>query len=59
LHLQDSFYEPIQRIAQAMAQPIESILLKALQTSLPNLDGLPAKQIAELTQLETLDNTLI
>ncbi|MDM8562919.1 hypothetical protein QUF54_06145 [Candidatus Marithioploca araucensis] len=59
LHLQDSFYEPIQRIAQAMAQPIESILLKALQTSLPNLDGLPAKQIAELTQLETLDNTAL
>jgi hypothetical protein len=59
LHLQDSFYEPIQRIAQAMAQPIESILLKALQTSLPNLDGLPAKQIVELTQLETLDNTAL
>jgi len=59
LHLQDSFYEPIKRIAQAMAQPIESILLKALQTSLPNLDGLPAEQIAELTQLETLDNTAL
>jgi hypothetical protein len=59
LHLQDNFYEPIKRIAQAMAQPIESILLKALQTSLPNLDGLPAKQIAELTQLETLDNTAL
>jgi hypothetical protein len=26
LHLQDSFYEPIRRIAQAMAQPIESVL---------------------------------
>ncbi len=59
LHLQDSFYEPIKRIAQAMAQPIESILLKALQTSLPNLDGLPDEQIAELTQLETLDNTAL
>ncbi|RKZ73418.1 MAG: hypothetical protein DRQ57_14395 [Gammaproteobacteria bacterium] len=59
LHLQDSFYEPIKRIAQAMAQPIESILLKALQTSLPNLDGLPDEQIAELTQLETLDNSAL
>ncbi len=59
LHLQDSFYEPIKRIAQAMAQPIESVLLKALQTSLPPLDGLSDEQIAELTQLETLDNTAL
>ena len=59
LHLQDSFYEPIRRIAQAMAQPIESVLLKALQMSLPPLDGLPAEQIVELTQLETLDNSAL
>jgi len=41
LQLPDKFYEPIMRIAQTMAQPIESVLLKALQTSLPPLDGLP------------------
>lgn len=56
LHLPDRFYEPIQRMAQAMAQPIESVLLKALQTSLPSLDGLPTDRFAELTQLERMDN---
>ncbi|TGO02176.1 hypothetical protein PN36_29250 [Candidatus Thiomargarita nelsonii] len=55
LQLPDKFYEPIMRIAQTMAQPIESVLLKALQTSLPPLDGLPKEQISELTQLETWD----
>jgi len=55
LHLPDKFYEPIMRIAQTMSQPIESVLLKALQTSLPPLDGLPKEQISELTQLETWD----
>ncbi len=56
LHLPDRFYEPLQRMAQAMAQPIESVLLKALQTSLPSLEGLPTDMIQELTQLERLDN---
>jgi hypothetical protein len=56
LNLPDKFYEPIQRIAQATSQPIESLLLKVLQNSLPPLDGLPKEQIEELTQLETWDD---
>ncbi len=59
LELPDQFYEPIRRIAQTMAQPIESVLLKVLQTSLPSLDGLPAEQIAQLTQLETWENATL
>ncbi|MEN8214954.1 MAG: hypothetical protein ABFS56_00955 [Pseudomonadota bacterium] len=50
LHLPDKFYEPLMRIAQTMHQPRESVLLKALQTS---LDDLPKEQISELTKLET------
>jgi hypothetical protein len=56
LNLPDNFYDPIKRMAEAMAQPIESVLLKALQSSLPPLDGLPNDIIQELTQLEILDN---
>jgi len=59
LDLPDQFYEPIKRIAQTMAQPIESVLLKFLQTSLPSLDGLPAEQITQLTQLETWGNSAL
>jgi hypothetical protein len=56
LNLPENFYDPIKRMAEAMAQPIESVLLKALQSSLPPLDGLPNDIIQELTQLEILDN---
>lgn len=59
LNLPDNFYDPIKRMAEAMAQPIESVLLKALQSSLPPLDGLPNDIIQELTQLEILDNNAL
>jgi DNA integrity scanning protein DisA with diadenylate cyclase activity len=49
LNLPDQFYKRIKRIAQTMAQPIESVLLKVLQSSL--------EQIVQLTQLETWDNS--
>ncbi|MBE7557133.1 MAG: hypothetical protein HS126_39355 [Anaerolineales bacterium] len=59
LTLPDKLYDPIQRIAQATDQSVETVLLKALQTSLPPLEGLPADLIQELAQLEGLDdNTL-
>lgn len=56
LNVPDNFYDPIKRMAEAMAQPIESVLLKALQSSLPPLDGLPNDIIQELNKLEILDN---
>jgi hypothetical protein len=56
LTLPDSFFQPIQRTAQATNQPIEELLLHALQSSLPPLEGLPDDVIENLTALETLDD---
>lgn len=56
LTLPDSFFQPIQRTAQATNQPIEKLLLHALQASLPPLEGLPDDVIENLTALETLDD---
>ena len=56
LTLPDSFFEPIQRTAQATNQPVEERLLHALQASLPPLEGLPDDVIENLTALETLDD---
>ncbi len=56
LTLPDSFFQPVQRTAQATRQPIEKLLLTALQTSLPSLEGLPDEVAGNLTALETLDD---
>ncbi len=56
LTLPDSFFQPIQRTAQATNQPIEELLLHALQASLPPLEGLPDDVIENLTALETQDD---
>lgn len=56
LTLPDRLYEPIRRIAQATNQPLETVLLTALQASLPPLDGLSAEMADELGRLEELDN---
>ena len=56
LTLPDSFFQPIKRTAQATNQPIEDLLVHALQASLPPLEGLPEDLIENLTGLETLDD---
>ena len=56
LTLPDSFFQPIQRTAQATNQPIEELLLHALQASLPPLEGLPDDLRENLTALEMLDD---
>ena len=56
LTLPDSFFQPIKRTAQATNQPIEELLVHALQASLPPLVGLPKDFIENLTALETLDD---
>lgn len=56
LTLPDSVLQPLKRTAQAMRQPIEELLVTALQASLPALQDLPDELIADLTALETLDN---
>lgn len=50
-------FQPLQRTAQATKQPIENLLLNALQTSLPPLDELPDEIMENLTSLETLGDT--
>lgn len=57
LELPDRFFQPLQRTAKATKQPIEHLLLNALQTSLPPLDELPQAIIENLTSLETLSDT--
>jgi predicted transcriptional regulator len=56
LTLPDRLYEPVQRIAQATNQPLEAVLLTALQASLPPLEGLSADIANELAELEVLDD---
>ncbi len=56
LTLPDLLFEPVQRIARATNQPVEAVLLKALQVSLPPLDGLPDAMADALAGLEELDN---
>jgi len=56
IQIPDTLYEPIRRAAQATNQPLETVVLTALQTSLSSLDGLPADMQAKLVSLETLDN---
>jgi len=59
LTLPDRLYQPVQRIARATHQPMETVLLTALQSSLPTLDGLPPDLAQELIELETWDNATL
>ena len=56
LNLPDKLYQPLQRMAQATDQPMEIVLLTALQSSLPTLDGLPSGLAHELSELEMMNN---
>ncbi len=56
LNLPDSIFQPLQRSAKATKQPVESLLLTALQASLPSLEGLPLELRQNLTELELLDD---
>jgi hypothetical protein len=57
LNLPDNFFQPLERTARATRQPIEKLLLNALQNSLPPLEGLPPEFIENLTALENLENS--
>ena len=56
LSIPDQLYAPIERTAQATHQPIEAVLLSALEASLPPLEGLPPYLVQELTSLELLED---
>lgn len=59
LNLPDNIFLPIARVAQATQQPVEELLLTALQASLPPLEGLPDDISENLSALETLDEQLL
>ncbi len=56
LTVPDRLFQPLQRVAEATNQPVESLLLTAIQSSLPSLDGLPDAMFHRLTELERLDD---
>ena len=56
LTVPDRVFQPIQRVAEATDQPIEALLLTALEASLPPLEGLPPELMDDLIELERLDD---
>ncbi|MBC8447857.1 MAG: hypothetical protein H8D78_08915 [Chloroflexi bacterium] len=54
LELPHTIYLPARRMAEATDRPLEDLLVRALQASLPPLDGLPAELTEELIELESL-----
>jgi hypothetical protein len=57
LELPDNFLKPLKRTAKVTKQPIETLLLNHLQTSLPPIEDLPKDLAANLTLLENLDDS--
>lgn len=56
LDLPDAFYSHLKRLAQGSHQPVESVVLTALQASLPSMDDLPAHLVTDLQSLEVMDS---
>lgn len=59
LTLPEGLYQPLARAAQVMSRPIEDVLLNALQSALPSLEGLPEPLLQELNALEGLENAAL
>lgn len=53
LQVPRSIYQSAWRTARVVKRPIEDFFVMILQSSLPSLEGLPKKTIAELTALES------
>jgi hypothetical protein len=56
LELPDTIYQPARRMADATRRPLTDVLVSALQASLPPLEDLPPTLVAELVNLEQLDD---
>lgn len=56
LTLPKQLEDSIRRMAHATRQPVETLLVSALQASLPSLEGLPYDLAQELIELENDDN---
>lgn len=59
LTLPNRLIEPLRRMATATHQPVESLVLTALEASLPSLEGLTPPLRDELSALETQDNNAL
>jgi len=59
LTLPDKLYDPIRRMAEATQQPVERLVVLALQASLPSLEGLSTNLAQELVGLELYDNAAL
>ncbi|GEM_PF-390960 len=55
LAIPDNLYNHVHRLARAASKPVEKVLMTAIHTSLPSLDGLPADMVRYLTDLENRD----
>lgn len=56
LDLPEALYARVERQARGSRQPVEDLLVKAIQASLPPPDQLPSDTIALLQDLELMDN---
>jgi len=56
LELPEAIFLPAQRMAKAIHRPVADLLVRALRASLPSLDELPPTLIADLVDLEKLDD---
>jgi hypothetical protein len=56
LELPEAIFLPAQRMAEAIQRPLAELLVRALKASLPPLEGLSPFLVAELVDLEKLDD---
>ncbi len=56
LELPETIFLPAQRMAEAIQRPLAELLVRALKASLPPLEGLSPFLVAELVDLEKLDD---
>jgi hypothetical protein len=56
LELPEAIFLPAQRMAKAIQRPVADLLIRALRASLPSLDELPPVLIADLVDLEKLND---
>ena len=56
LELPEAIFLPAQRMAKAIQRPVADLLVRALRASLPPLDELPPELIADLVDLEKLND---
>ena len=56
LHLSNDVYRRIQRAAQLLKQPLETLLVNTVRTALPLAADLPVESVTDLTGLSLLND---